>query len=212
MNRHRRGPPRRSSGSQQRRRVIRIHAEGERTEPEYLAIWGNLHRRSVTLKFGEYGQGSPSSLVGHACRDADMNRRAVKRGEPLYDEIWCVFDIDNHPNLSQAIDRANQKQGVKIAVSNPCFELWLVLHRRDQTAYIDRGGVQRLARDFGFIEGKSVRAAAFDELVDAFEDAKRRAKQLDAKHFGDGSPAGANPSTGVWRLVDAIRAASTGAA
>ena len=168
------------------------------TEIGYFEELGRRHRDSVRIEFGKTG-GAPGTLVGNACRDIDKNRHAQRRGDPLYDEIWCVFDRDTHPNFNQAISRALQK-GVETAVSNPCFELWPVLHRQDQTAHIGRHEVQRLARELGLIEGKVIRAEVFDDLMDAHEDAKKRAKQLDRMHEGNGSPPRSNPALvcGGW--------------
>ena len=188
------------------RRVIRVHTEGKVTEPSYLEELARRHRDRIRIDVGETGA-VPHTLVDGARRDVD-NNRARRRAGPLYDEIWCVFDVDEHPNVKGAIDRALRKN-VKLAVSNPCFELWLVLHFQDQTAYIGRHDAQRLARQHGIVGGKEVRPEVFDQLEDLYEDARQRARMLDRKHDGDGSPPRSNPSTGVWRLIDSIRQAPT---
>ena len=73
---------------------------------------------------------TPKALVDRAKGHVRSNR-PTKRRAADYDEIWCVFDIDEHPNVPQAVEEARQV-GVEVAVSNPCFELWLVLHIRDR--------------------------------------------------------------------------------
>ncbi len=55
------------------------------------------------------------------------------------------------------------------------------------------------------MDGKEVKSEMFDQLENHYEDAKRRARALDRKHQGDGSPPRSNPSTGMWRLIDSIR-------
>lgn len=197
---------RRRRNPQPLRRVIRVHTEGRVTEPKYLEQLARRHRNRIRIVLGESGA-VPMTLVDQACRDVDDNR-SRRRGDPLYDEIWCVFDVDEHPNVRGAFDRAKQKR-VRLAISNPCFELWLVLHFRDQTAHIDRHDAQRLAKRHGIMEGKAVSPEVFDQLENGYEDAKRRARMLDQKHEGDGSPPRSNPSTGMWRLVDSIQKAST---
>lgn len=164
------------------------------------------HRQTIRIDFGQSGA-VPATLVSHACQDMDDNRRAQRRGDPLYEEIWCVFDRDEHSGVAQALDRAHQK-GVETAYSNPCFELWLVLHKRKQTGYIERQEVQRLARSLGLIERKALKKDRFSELLHEFADAKRRARELDQMHSGDGRLPGSNPSSSVWRLVDSIRRGS----
>ena len=204
MTRHRRGPARRRRSPEQYRRILRVHTEGERTEPDYLAIWGSLHRDSVTLNFGKHCHGDPAGLVAHACRDVDDNRRAEKRGEPPYDEIWCVFDRDTHPQIKQTINRAKQK-GLNVAFSNPCFELWLVLHRQPHQGYVERRTIQRLAESQRLIRGKAINDDVKPELVESYGQAKERARQLDRMHERNLSEPDSNPSTGVWKLVDSIR-------
>ena len=37
-------------------------------------------------------------------------------------EVWCVFDIDEHPKVLEASQQA-MDNGLKVAISNRCFEL-----------------------------------------------------------------------------------------
>ena len=138
--------PRRRVAQQDTRRVIRVLTEGEITEPEYLTAWTRYNRRHVRLDISDRGM-TPKTLVSRA-REHVRKNRPMKRRAPDYDEIWCVFDIDEHPDVPQAIEEARQG-GIEIAVSNPCFELWLVLHAQAQTAHIERQPAQRLFRRSG---------------------------------------------------------------
>ena len=96
-----------------------------------------------------------------------------------------------------------QEHCIHLAISNPCIELWFLLHFEDQTAYIERRQAQSLAKEqLGC--GKRLDDDALGALEEGFEEAKKRARYLDVKHEGDGSGANANPSSGVWRLVDSI--------
>ena len=112
--------------------------------------------------------------------------------------------MDEHPNRSQAIFEARQSD-INVAVSNPCFELWLVLHVEDRARPVHRSDIQRDATKLNLIRGKSVPDTAWESLEDGYEAANRRAQGLDQMHGGNGSPPRSNPSTGVWRLADEIR-------
>ena len=92
-------------------------------------------------------------------------------------------------------------------MSNPCIELWLVLHVEDRTAYITRRNVQRRASELKLTSGKGIPDSAWNTLFGEFETARQRAKTLDQRHAGNGSLPRSNPSTGIWRLVDLIRSA-----
>ena len=194
------GRPRRPRKPLEQRRVIRILTEGLVTEREYLRRWARGNR-GVRVDFADAGM-APDALVRRAREHVRQNSRS-RRADPDFDEIWCVFDTDEHKHLSQAVAEARQS-AIPVVVSNPCVELWLVLHVREQTAHIHRHDVQRLSIDLGLSDGKRIAENAWTTLVGSFQAAKQRARALDERHAGNGSPPHANPSTGMWRLVDRL--------
>ena len=149
-------------------------------------------------------RGGPIQLVERAVETQRTEAREAKkeRGR-AHDQIWCVFDRDEHPNFTEAVSLAHD-HGINLAVSNPCLELWFLLHFEDQTAHIERGEAQDRAE--GLLHcSKILSESALSALAERYDDAKARAVKLDEKHSGDDSPPGANPSSGMWRLIDAIR-------
>ena len=95
--------------------------------------------------------------------------------------------------------------GIQTAVSNPCFELWLVLHQINQSGPITIDKIQKRAETLNLINGKEIAASGWSCLFDNYKKAKVRAIALDKMHLQNGSPPGSNPSTDVWRLVDVLR-------
>lgn len=190
---------RRRVAQREPRTVIRVHTEGEVTELEYLRL---VKGPDVRIDFGTPGF-DPRSLVRHARDDAraDRRRRSADRD---FDQIWCVFDRDEHEDIDGAIQEARDA-GVEIALSNPCVELWLLLHAEDQTASIHRGAAQKRCAELGLTEGKSIPRSAEEKLRTGYEDAKGRAQALGDAHEESGAPSWANPSSGLWRLVDRLR-------
>jgi len=160
-----------------------------------------VDQRRVVLDSRDSGY-VPKSLVNHA-RELVRRQRKGERDD-RFDEIWCVFDRDEHPGVSSAIQEARDL-GVGVAFSNPCFELWLVLHVEDRSAYVSRREIQRRCRELGLIEGKWIPEDALRKLRSDFQTAKGRAQRLDQMHERDGSPELSNPSATVWRLVDRLR-------
>ncbi len=114
-----------------------------------------------------------------------------------------MFDIDAHPNVREAIQKA-EDNGIHLAISNPCIELWFILHFEDQTSYISRHKAQSKSAELLRCE-KNLSREAMDLLYSLFEDASQRARELDVKHKGDGSPPRSNPSSSVWKLIESIR-------
>ena len=80
-----------------------------------------------------------------------------------------------------------------------------MLHYKEQTAHIDRHAAQSFMRAQGCDKPPSQAILAY--LEEHYEEAADRARRLDAKHDGDDSPPGSNPSSTVWRLVESIRSA-----
>src|SRR6185295_17099142 len=131
--------PRRRSSDQPRRRIL-VLCEGKETEPRYLeALYAKLRPSRVQIVIEGYGE-DPKALVERAvARKREVEREARRRGDSEIspDEIWCVFDVDEHGRLADARQQARDN-GIELAVSNPCFELWALLHFQDQTAYLAR--------------------------------------------------------------------------
>lgn len=196
------GAPRRSKKDASRREILVI-TEGEKTEDGYLLPWRREYRDSVIVTIDPF-HGVPLSLVNRAVDVKKAEARDAKRsrGRP-HDEIWCMFDIDVHPNIDEALQKAVDN-GIHLAISNPCIELWFILHFEDQTAHIERHDAQRRSSDL-LDCGKNLTPEAGNTLMAEFEGARQRALALDAKHTGDGSPARSNPSSSIWSLIDSIR-------
>ena len=118
--------------------LILIITEGIKTEPEYfngLRKYKRINRDRVRIISSKVCGGTDPDTIVKCAKDA--KRQLEKDAGLSYDEVWCVFDRDEHQNLKQAIDKAYANK-LKIAFSNPCFELWCYLHFELQTAYIDR--------------------------------------------------------------------------
>ena len=199
--------PRRQQMPLEQRHVVRVLTEGTITETGYLTAWARRNRSNVHVNISDSGL-MPKTLVDRSREYVRLNRR-VKQGNRDFDEIWCVFDIDTHPNIPQAMEEARQN-GIQVAVSNPCFELWLVLHVENQTASISSDAIQERSEELQLSRDKKILETAFGRLFEDFETAKQRAIALDERHAGNGSPRRENPSTGVWRLVDRLRSGMSG--
>ncbi len=152
-------------------------------------------------------RGTPLALVERAIRARTAELRdARKEGGRASDEIWCVFDFDVHPHVQEAIELAGRHE-INVAASNPCIELWFILHHEEHTAHIERDIAQRRSAELLGC-GKHLTNVALAALDPLCADAVRRAKQLDRKHAGDGSLPRSNPSTDMGRLADRIRSSN----
>ena len=132
-----------------------------------------------------------------------MGRNSFERN----DQVWAVFDRDEHPNYDAAI-RLCEQHKVGVARSNPCFELWLILHDADFDRSDDRHQVQAHLRglhsEYDPAAGKTCDCG---EMISRVEDAERRALRQLQRRDEEGNKFGA-PSTTVGDLTAAIRKAA----
>ena len=132
--------------------------------------------------------------------------RRRKQSFEKQDQVWAVFDRDDHPEFEQAVLMCKQS-GVRVARSNPCFELWLILHDQDYNRPNHR---QRVQADLKALrpeyDPKRAKTLDCDELVRRVQNAEQRAAaQLRDRELGGESYG--NPSTTVGALTRAIREA-----
>lgn len=180
-----------------------VFREGERTEEDYLLHWRRIFRDRTVVEIDPVPSG-PLQLVQRAIKAKNQGVKDQRRGKGrAHDQIWCMFDRDEHANFDEAVALANS-ESIRLAISVPCIELWFILHFRDQYSYLDRNRAQAESRGLLRCE-KSLSADALLLLERGANEAKVRALNLDAKHQGDGSPPLSNPSSTVWQLTDAIR-------
>jgi hypothetical protein len=185
-----------------------VLCEGEVTEPGYFkALRTELRNPLVDIEVEGRGEG-PKTLVERAAvrkKASDRHARKERDAYLAYDEIWCVFDVDEHAKLPDALQQARDN-GIGLAMSNPCFELWALLHFQDQTAYLERQAAR--ARLKSHLPGYD-KALPFSRLQAGYSEALRRAELLDRRCEERGYP-GDNPSSGVYRLAERIRQPSPG--
>ncbi len=198
-------PLTRRAGNRVPRRTVLVFCEGKRTEPEYLKALKRtpeVHgKASVDIRIDRQSAGAvPMTLVTAAV--AARERATGEDGE--IDEVWCLFDVEwphNHPQLGEAVAIAREND-VRLAISNPCFELWLALHFEDHTAWLDTDSAVRLRRDHDRSIDKSVDSGTYMPRRD---DAAQRARLLADRHETNGTEfPHDNPSSGMYRFLDAI--------
>lgn len=85
-----------------------------------------------------------------------------------------------------------------MAVSNPRFELWPLLHFERCTRYASGPHVAEMLKKYMKNYEKSLDCAKLTGLTST---AVKNASALDEMHRKNGNEAGSNPSTGVWELV-----------
>ncbi len=193
-----RRPPKRSP----KHRILCV-CEGEVTEPAYLKAFQHEVRNPLVHVEPFGPAGVPLSVVEKAIKLRDDSNEKAKdeRDENLkWDEVWAVHDRDDHPNIPEAHALAKKEQ-IRLAFSNPNFELWALLHFEDLHAETHRKDVRAALKKHLSRYDKEL---DFQKLHPGYDAAKKRAEALDAEAERLGKP-GSNPTTGVFRLTERIK-------
>ena len=103
--------------------VLHIFCEGATEGAYFEAYKRKIHCAAVVIEHSHHGD--PKGLVAEAIK--------AKEGSPANDIFWVVYDaeelsqrnkLQSHAEAFQAANR----NGINIAFSAICFEVWLLLH------------------------------------------------------------------------------------
>lgn len=191
---------RRKTGTRQVKTTFRIYSEGQATEPEYLDVLKKLPEfaESVSIEISiERVGATPLTLVESACTDKRQANLDI-------DHYWCVFDVESpkpHPYLMEARQKARDND-VYLAISNPCFEIWLILHHQNVARHLSTDDAIRLRESIDHSDLKHLESELYRPLITQAVD---NAKRLRRKHENDGTifPHD-NPSSSFYALVEQL--------
>lgn len=172
-----------------------VATEGEKTEKAYFALFGNSRVRVVVLPTDETGRSGPRHVLDRL--DAFQGTYDLGAG----DERWLMIDVDHHrPEELNPICQEAEQKGIWLAISNPCFELWLYLHLADADASdTNCHAVEtRLRNALGGYNKANLDTNRFAPHV---ADAVERARNL---HANPSERWPAFPGTHVYKLVERL--------
>ncbi len=188
-----------------KRRFV-LFCEGANTEPAYFAAVKRACSSALIEVQTIGGVGVPMTVAQAAVKEAKSLKRGRRSGNSFEesDRVCAIFDRDAHPRFEEAVALC-ESAGILVGRSDPCFELWLVLHERDYDQSCDRHRVQReLTRLCPDYDRHGAKTLDCDALVNKVEKAERRAAAQLRNREREGASYG-NPSTTVGRLTGAIR-------
>jgi RloB-like protein len=203
---------RRRPASREPKRRFTVFCEGRNTEPAYFRSLQRTVADALIDLVIVAAAGVPYTLAVQAvdrARELGITRR-TRRNRDSYeenDEVWAVFDRDEHPRYDEAVVLC-ERYRVGAARSNPCFEVWLILHVSDFDRPDGRHAVQAhlcgLRPEYQPKGGKLPDCA---ELITHIEAAEQRAEAQFRRRDEEGAAFGP-PSTTVFQLTRAIRQAA----
>ncbi len=102
-----------------------IICEGEKREPEYFRFFEGL---SSKLKLFVIPSHDGKSAPKHLIENATHFEKSIIKDEGDF-ELWYILDMDRWGSQIHSIESECRKRpDWNIAISNPCFEVWLYYH------------------------------------------------------------------------------------
>ena len=182
----------------QRRRklkpVILIVTEGSQTEPKYFEHYRTRQTNIDIRVVGSRTKGGENdylSLIRKAVEYQSKNQLSASNG----DVVWVVADGDVNYNIpdpvaskDSTLSRARKiadVKGVHIALSNPCFEFWYLLHFQYTTKFFKdypavKAALTAYLPDYGKADD------VYSQLSEHTADAIQNARRIEQHHLRNG--------------------------
>ncbi|MER5645615.1 RloB family protein [Streptosporangium sp. NPDC002524] len=181
---------RRRNTKQEKPRIL-IVTEGANTEPQYFeGLTKELRATGVEVyRLHVKGIGrDPERVVKKAVAISSE----ASSGEE-YEHVWCVVDVDDHETLGTALSEA-RRRSIKVAVSNPCFEVWLLWHFTDHHSHINQAALRKKLKNFG-VRDKNLPGDF------PYADHPAATARAEVCNTSDNYAIPANPSSSVYKLT-----------
>ena len=174
------------SPSMRMRKIALVICEGE-TEVCYINLLKTWYKSPIRIVSHIEGTKITPSLVEKRTKELKISQ---------WDKVhtFLMYDMD-----VQAINEKLHKCKAEMLLSNPCFEIWLLLHAKDQKAAIETDALIKELKKSAPV-WKNYSKSAFTDTQKAFlnnntDVAVTRAKEL--REFQ-------NPSTGIYKLIELL--------
>lgn len=168
------------------RRIVLVICEGE-TEENYINLMKKWYKFPVRIVSRIEGTKITQALV-------DKHERGLKISAKDKVDTFLMYDMD--------VPAINEKLMVckaELLLSNPCFEIWLLLHAKEQKSALSSEAVLKELKKSASVWNSYIKSVYTDTqktfLREHLKDAVDRAKAL--KDFQ-------NPSSRIYRLLEIL--------
>ena len=180
--------------------LFAIACEGGKREPAYFSFFEQVSNRikvdiiqdkvsDVELKHKYETKSAPDWVLDRAIKYIE------KEGLVDEDELWFVIDKDKwkEEQLRKIADYCSDYPNWHIIISNPCFEVWLYFHKKQQIPNKNKITCKGLKTEVSKFEKGGYRPNKFmPYLLDAISNAEKA--DLNKKHF--------LPAKGVTKIYE----------
>ena len=178
---------REKTSPKQMRKIALVICEGE-TEICYINLLKSWYKSPIRIISHIEGTKITPSLVEKRTKELKISQ---------WDKVYTflMYDMD-----VQAINEKLRKCKAEMLLSNPCFEIWLLLHAKEKKAAINTDALIKELKKSAPV-WKNYSKSAFTDtqksfLNDQTDVAVTRAKKLHEYQ---------NPSTGIYKLIEMLK-------
>ncbi|CAG5017771.1 hypothetical protein DYBT9275_05843 [Dyadobacter sp. CECT 9275] len=166
-------------------KLFAIACEGQKTEPAYFNLFRHFSRKLSVDIIEEIVTEAELTLI-HANKSAPkwVLDRAIKyverEGLNEEDELWFVMDIDrwSEDQIREIAYYCDQHANWNLVLSNPCFEVWLYLHKKSEIELIPGSACQEYKSELANLELGGYHPLKF---IEYFKTAILHAKVIDSQ-------------------------------
>lgn len=183
----------------QKNPLIVICSEGNKKSAE-VAYFKNFRNRNLRIEFVDGEETDPKGML-------DKCLRYLKKIDfENEDEAYCylVLDTDlnkDRINMIKEIESICYENNIKIITSAPTFEIWFLLHKRNNNiTFANSKEVKKATKkEFnGYSEGINI----YNEIKDYTTNAINNAKNLEKNSLGDKYEI--NPHSNIYEIIEVI--------
>lgn len=127
----------RLSNTTSKERIIVLAFEGNDTEQLYFEEFKEseiFNNDLIYLHLLKRPKSDTNSAPNHVFNKLKKEAKDEYNFE-RNDELWMIIDTDRWKNIEEMVLECERQENMFVAVSNPCFEFWLLLHIKDISEY-----------------------------------------------------------------------------
>lgn len=190
--------------SRKTKKIILIGAEGKnQTERKYFKAFNQV-QSEYKIMAGKGNNTDPVGVVEDLLKSAKQEELDLKDG----DMLACFIDVDFKKGRDQELRAAMKlarQNNISVFLSNPCFEIWYLLHFRYSTKLY--GSNEEVIKELGcYISDYSKSKDVYNLIENKIDQALLNTKRLESYHLENGTNDRLKklPSTEAYKLIEMI--------
>ncbi len=173
--------------SKKMRKIALVICEGE-TEVCYLNLLNKWYKSPIKIVSHIEGTKITPSLVENRIKELKISSR-----DKVY--TFLMYDMD-----VEVVNEKLLKCKAEMLLSNPCFEIWLLLHIKDQKTAIKTDALIKELKKIA-PAWKNYNKSAFTDTQQSFLKDNTDVAVIRAKDLREFQ----NPSTGIYKLIEMLK-------